>query len=1075
MQLVTRKCASGKGRRTGWAALLACLAALACAPALRAQVTYFETNVTVTTLGGGPPSDNFCASPAGYVDGNTLEDSQFNGPVALAQDAQGNLFIADKTNNAVRKVTSPGLTGSSLTVTSPYLTNLNSVVGVAVDAGDNLYVLTQSNNVKGRNLLRKYNYTLNLLYSNSLPYPPAGLAVSLDSSTNLFIAFTNGMVFEYAQSGAGLVQTKTIVGSGSKLKPGGIAWRSDGVLAVSDLASSAIYLLAGTNNSIPDLYTGGGTNGSTPGWVDGPPAFALFNQPAGLAWSPDYQLVVADSLNNALRRIDAGGTTTTIYGVATNLWGAANCSDGVFPGWMDGGFGPYQTNATGRTPAGVLIAPSGTIYVTELHYDLLRQVEGVAFATGTNTSSGTNSPGSTNTVVLPPSFGPTYGYFPECQTISVISSVPSVYYTTDGTAPTTNSQMVRNMTIVLTNGQALYEGSFQWCNSLQDLSYLQIVAASGTNLSIVTNGVGSLNNEIGFASSQIAGSGSIAVVPVVVNLQSNTMLASLQFDIEIIPTTNDGVAPPLPTGSVTLLPISTNDFLQLVGPSPGNLPVDLQTFPYTPEGAQGSNGVGLGILAVGSSGLSIKNFAVVALLEVPIPPNAANGQCYSLNVRFPSGTSDGAEADVPLAAMPIQYLTVSNVVYFAGDTAPSGGYDAGEFGGQLGTLNNSDVNNALLASLGIHVPFTFTDAYNAMDVYPETPTEIGDGFITYLDWQHILLRSLGIETNNWVRFWTVGGNLSHYPISWDPGQFITNGIPPAQPPLPAMKSRALAVSQPPAYWLREASIHAGSIAGLVPGDNYSIPVYVNVLPGYSLSGLQFRATLVPNGNAPAPGLIQFTAAPGLPAPYACSQGLSPNDLICAWSLLQPFTPALQGSNALGWITFQVPATAQAGASYTLQFSGEDGSPNLDTLYQLESVPGMAWAGSAALTPPQITSDEWRLYYFGSLTNAAAQDNAAPAGNGVPNWQQYLAGTCPTNALSFLQFHSPGLVSGGEPGINLSWPTVPGRMYVLESSPTPGGNNWTPLNTNLGDGNAFQVVLTNATGSARFYRIQLLQP
>jgi len=148
MQLVTRKCASGKGRRTGWAALLACLAALACAPALRAQVTYFETNVTVTTLGGGPPSDNFCASPAGYVDGNTLEDSQFNGPVALAQDAQGNLFIADKTNNAVRKVTSPGLTGSSLTVTSPYLTNLNSVVGVAVDAGDNLYVLTQSNNVK---------------------------------------------------------------------------------------------------------------------------------------------------------------------------------------------------------------------------------------------------------------------------------------------------------------------------------------------------------------------------------------------------------------------------------------------------------------------------------------------------------------------------------------------------------------------------------------------------------------------------------------------------------------------------------------------------------------------------------------------------------------------------------------------------------------------------------------------------------------------------------------------------------------------------------------------------------------
>ena len=103
--------------------------------------------------------------------------------------------------------------------------------------------------------------------------------------------------------------------------------------------------------------------------------------------------------------------------------------------------------------------------------------------------------------------------------------------------------------------------------------------------------------------------------------------------------------------------------------------------------------------------------------------------------------------------MPIHTLTVSNVIYFAGDSSPSGGYEAGEFGD--GTLNNSDVNNALLASLGIRVPFTFTDAYNEMDVFPETPAEIGDGFITFLDWQHILLRSLGVETNNWVRFWTM--------------------------------------------------------------------------------------------------------------------------------------------------------------------------------------------------------------------------------------------------------------------------------------------------------------------------------
>ena len=487
--------------------------------------------------------------------------------------------------------------------------------------------------------------------------------------------------------------------------------------------------------------------------------------------------------------------------------------------------------------------------------------------------------------------------------------------------------------------------------------------------------------------------------------------------------------------------------------------------------------MGLGILALGGSGFNVQNFAVVTLLEVPIPPSATNGQSYFLNVRFPSGTSDGAQAAVTLNPMPIHTnLTVSNGIYFAGDSSPASGYDAGEFGD--GALDNSDVNNAFLASLGIHVPFTFTDAYNAMDVYPETAVEIGDGFITFLDWQHILLRSLRIETNNWVRFWTDGGTLSHEPITWTNGDIVLNGASPS-PPFEieaAVKAgtKAVAAPQPGVVWLRQASIHAGTIAGLKPGLTYSIPVYVNILPGYSLSGLQFRATLVPNGAAPAPGRIQFTPAPGLPAPYASTQGLAPNDIVSAWSLLEPFTPALQGSNALGSISFQVPLTAQNGQSYTLRFSGEDGSPDLDTLYQMESVPGTAWVGSPAPTPPQITSDEWRMSFFGSLTSALAQDDADPDGDGAPNWQEYLAGTNPTNALSALQFLSPGL-AGGAQSLNLSWVTAPGRMYVLQTSAAPGGNNWTPVTTNLGDGNTFEVLLTNHPGSARFYRIQLLQP
>lgn len=1044
-----------------WSALLACLAL---APNLRAQINYEETNVTVTTIGGGFPMNHFCdGSPAGFVDGDTLMVAQFHGPVAMAMNSQAILFVADYTNNAVRMVTSVGDTANSSTITSPILTNLNKAVGVAVDTADNLYVLTQ-----GDKVLRKYNYSLNLVFSNVLPYLPVALAVSQDSADNIFVAFSNGIVLEYAQSGAAIASTNTIVASGSKLRPGGMAWRSDGVLAVSDQANNAIYLLAGTNNSVPALYTGGGANGSTPGWVDGAPGFAEFNQPAGLAWSPDGQLVVADRSNNALRRVDATGVTSTIYGVSSNLWAKTQCNatpNAIFAGWLDGGFGAAQTNASGRAPTSVLLAPSGTIYVTELYYDLLREVRGVAFASVTTTNGGTNGVGTNSVVVPPPSFSPSYGYFPECQTIFVTSSAPSVYYTTDGTTPTTNSPMVGNMVKVLTNGATLFEGSFQWCNSLLDLSSLQLLAANGTNLSVVTNGLHSPANLIGFPSSQVAGSGSTAVIPVVVNLQTGVTLATVQFDLEIVP--NSSATPPILPGAVSLLNIGTNDYHRLVAPTQGTLTYERVNF-STP-----GNGLGLSILepAGGTNLLNVQNFAVLALLEVPVPTNAVEGQSYTLGfIYVPSGTSDGLQGNVPLTAMPPQTLTISNYQYFEGDSSPSSGYGAGEFGD--GNLNNSDVNNALKASLGIHVPFSFTDAFSAMDVYPETPTEIGDGFITFLDWQHILFRSLGLETNNWVRFWTNGGTLSHKPVQWIPGgPNITIGTSPTQLFLATPGNKAVASPQPGVPWLRQASIHAGTITNLSPGLSYSIPVYINVLPGCSLSGLQFRATLLPNGNAPAPGQIQFSAAPGLPAPYASSPGLSPNDITYAWSLFQPFTPALQGSNALGWISFQVPPGAQNGQSYTLRFSGVDGAPDFDTFYQLESVPGTAWVASAALTPPQITSDEWRICFFGSLTNTLAQDNADPDGDGMPNWQEYLAGTNPTNALSALQFLNPVSAASAQ-NINLSWQTAPGRMYVLESSPAAGGNNWTPINTNLGDGNILQVVVTNHPGGARFYRIQI---
>jgi hypothetical protein len=91
---------------------------------------------------------------------------------------------------------------------------------------------------------------------------------------------------------------------------------------------------------------------------------------------------------------------------------------------------------------------------------------------------------------------------------------------------------------------------------------------------------------------------------------------------------------------------------------------------------------------------------------------------------------------------------------------------------------------------------------------------------------------------------------------------------------------------------------------------------------------------------------------------------------------------------------------------------------------------------------------------------------------MPNWQEYLAGTNPTNALSRFQFATTGLNTDGVPGVALTWLTAPGKTYILESGPALGVSNWAAINTNVGDGNYYQFVQTNYSGAARFYQLRL---
>src|SRR5207244_2987752 len=172
-------------------------------------------------------------------DGGAATSASLNGPAGVALDAGGNLYIADHCNHRIRKVDaatgiittaagngSPAFAGDGGAATSA---TLNGPVAVALDASGNLYVADQGNHrirkvaaatgiittVAG-NGINTFAGDGGAAANASLNYPAS---VALDASGNLYIADPNNNRIRKVAAARGSITT--VAGGGIDLGDGG--------------------------------------------------------------------------------------------------------------------------------------------------------------------------------------------------------------------------------------------------------------------------------------------------------------------------------------------------------------------------------------------------------------------------------------------------------------------------------------------------------------------------------------------------------------------------------------------------------------------------------------------------------------------------------------------------------------------------------------------------------------------------------------------------------------------------------------------------------------------------------------
>ena len=331
------------------------------------------TNGIITTV-AGTGTNGFSG------DGGSATNANLSSPQGLAVDGTGNYYIADSGNNRVRKVGTNGIiatvAGRALN-DGDFATNatLNVVYGAACDVRGNLYIADTSNN-----RIRKVdtNGVITTFAGNGFPaYSGDGgaatnaslkqpTAIVLDALGNAFIAErgnyrirkvdTNGNITTVVGNG-----TYGYAGDGGLAVNANIAW----VFSVAVDATGNLYLADNNFNRIRRVDTNGyittvaGTRSFGFSGDGGAATNAKIAYPRGVTLDPAGNLYIADYFNYRIRKVDTNGNISTVAGIGSYGYSG------------DGG---AATNASINNPTMVTADSAGNIYIADAYNQVIRKV-----------------------------------------------------------------------------------------------------------------------------------------------------------------------------------------------------------------------------------------------------------------------------------------------------------------------------------------------------------------------------------------------------------------------------------------------------------------------------------------------------------------------------------------------------------------------------------------------------------------------------------------------------------------------------------------------------------------------------